>query len=48
MLPSEEYLVYRYLINNHHMENIFMWNQKLQDAGIAQQLPKNGNKYTVE
>nr|DAT88735.1 MAG TPA: IrrE protein [Caudoviricetes sp.] len=48
MLPSEEYLVYRYLINNHHMENIFMWNQKLQDAGIAQQLPKNGNKNTVQ
>ena len=46
MIPSEEYLIYRYLIDNHHMENIFMWNAKLQDAGIPQQLPKNGNKLT--
>lgn len=29
------------------MENIYMWNTKLQDAGIPQQLPKNGNKLTV-
>lgn len=48
MLPSEEYLVYRFLIDHHHMESIFMWNQKLQDAGIPQQLPKNGNKNAVE
>ncbi|WET88664.1 helix-turn-helix transcriptional regulator [Ligilactobacillus murinus] len=47
MIPMEENLVYQYLINNHHMENIRMWNQKLQDAGIAQQLPKNGNKITA-
>lgn len=47
MIASEEFLVYRYLIDNHHMENIFMWNEKLQDAGIPQQLPKNGNKLTV-
>lgn len=47
MIPTEEYLVYRYLIDNHHMENIYMWNEKLQDAGIPQQLPKNGNKLTV-
>lgn len=47
MIPMEENLVYQYLINNHHMENIRMWNQKLQDAGIAQQLPKNGNKNTA-
>lgn len=47
MIPTEEYLVYRYLIDNHHMENIYMWNEKLQDAGIPQQLPKNGNKFTV-
>lgn len=47
MISTEEYLVYRYLIDNHHMENIFMWNEKLHDAGIPQQLPKNGNKSTV-
>lgn len=47
MIPTEEYLVYRYLIDNHHMENIYMWNEKLHDAGIPQQLPKNGNKLTV-
>ncbi len=47
MIPSEEYLIYRYLIDNHHMENIYMWNSKLQDAGIPQQLPKKGNKLTV-
>ncbi|WP_233106295.1 restriction endonuclease subunit S [[Clostridium] innocuum] len=47
MIPVEENLVYRYLIDNHHMENIHMWNQKLQEAGISQQLPKNGNKNTV-
>lgn len=47
MIPLEENLVYRYLIDNHHMENIRMWNQKLQDAGILQQLPKNGNKNTA-
>ena len=47
MIPSEEFLIYRYLIDNHHMENILMWNAKLQDAGIPQQLPKNGNKMTV-
>jgi transcriptional regulator with XRE-family HTH domain len=46
MIPTEEYLVYRYLIEHHHMENIFMWNQKLQEAGIPQQLPNNGNKNT--
>ena len=47
MIPSEEYLVYRFLIDHHHMESIYMWNQKLQDAGIPQQLPKNGNKNAV-
>lgn len=47
MTTSEEFLVYRYLIDNHHMENIFMWNEKLRDAGIPQQLPKNGNKMTA-
>jgi len=46
-VPTEEYLIYQYLIDNHHMENIRMWNEKLQDAGIHQQLPKNGNKLTV-
>lgn len=46
MTFSPENLVYRYLINNHHMENIVMWNEKLRDAGIQQQLPKNGNKLT--
>lgn len=47
MIPSEEFLIYRYLIDNHHMENIHMWNEKLQEAGIPQQLPKNGNKMTA-
>ena len=47
MIASEEFLIYRYLIDNHHMENIFMWNEKLRDAGISQQLPKNGNKMTA-
>lgn len=47
MAANEEYLIYRYLIEHHHMENIFMWNEKLQDAGIPQQLPKNGNKMTA-
>lgn len=47
MVVSEENLVYRYLIDNHHMENILMWNAKLKDAGIAQRLPKNGNKMTI-
>ena len=47
MIASEEFLIYRYLIEHHHMENIFMWNAKLQDAGITQQLPKNGNKMTA-
>ena len=47
MISNEEYLIYRYLIDNHHMENIFMWNEKLRDAGIPQQLPKNGNKTTA-
>ena len=47
MAASEEYLIYRYLIDNHHMENIYMWNEKLRDAGIPQQLPKNGNKMTA-
>lgn len=47
MAANEEYLIYRYLIDNHHMENILMWNAKLQDAGISQQLPKNGNKLTA-
>lgn len=46
MIASEENLIYRYLIDNHHMENIYMWNEKLRDAGIPQQLPKNGNKLT--
>ena len=35
-----------YLIDHHHMETIYMWNEKLRDAGIPQQLPKNGNKLT--
>lgn len=47
MTANEECLVYRYLIENHHMENIIMWNEKLKDAGIPQQLPKNGNKMTA-
>lgn len=47
MSASEENLIYRYLIDNHHMENILMWNAKLREAGIAQQLPKNGNKMTI-
>ena len=46
MVASEENLIYRYLIDNHHMEKIYMWNEKLRDAGISQQLPKNGNKLT--
>lgn len=44
MIANEENLIYRYLIDNHHMENIYMWNEKLRDAGIRQQLPKNGIK----
>ena len=47
MTAKDEHLIYRYLIEHHHMENIFMWNAKLQDAGIPQQLPKNGNKMTA-
>mgnify|MGYP000307493828 FL=1 len=47
MTAKDEYLIYRYLIEHHHMENIFMWNEKLQDAGIPQQLPKNRNKMTA-
>lgn len=47
MTAKDEHLIYRYLIEHHHMENIYMWNEKLQDAGIPQQLPKNGNKLTV-
>lgn len=47
MTAKDEHLIYRYLIEHHHMENIFMWNEKLQDAGIPQQLPKNGNKMTA-
>lgn len=46
MTASEENLIYRYLIDHHHMETIYMWNEKLRDAGIPQQLPKNGNKLT--
>ena len=48
MRASQENLVFRYLIDYHHMENIYMWNDKLQDAGINQQLPKNGNKILYE
>lgn len=48
MIATEENLIYRYLIEHHHMESIIMWNQKLRDAGISQQLPKNGNKNTSE
>jgi len=44
MIPSDENLIYRYLIDHHHMENIDMWNEKLKDAGINQQLPSNRNK----
>lgn len=47
MTAKDEHLIYRYLIEHHHMENIYMWNEKLQDAGIPQQLPKNGNKLTI-
>lgn len=47
MTAKDEHLIYRYLIEHHHMENIFIWNEKLQDAGIPQQLPKNGNKMTA-
>ena len=46
MTASEENLIYRYLIDHHHMETIYMWNEKLRDAGIPQHLPKNGNKLT--
>ena len=35
------------LSDNLTLKNIFMWNEKLQDAGIPQQLPKNGNKMTA-
>ena len=47
MIPSEEYMVYRYLIDHHHMENINMWNKKLQDAGIHQKIPKIGVKMDI-
>lgn len=47
MNGREENIIYRYLINHHHMENIYMWNEKLRDAGIPQQLPSNGNKNTA-
>lgn len=47
MTFTKDNLVYRYLIDNHHMENIVMWNEKLREAGINQQLPKNGNKLTA-
>lgn len=46
-IGREENIIYRYLINNHHVENIYMWNEKLRDAGIPQQLPSNGNKNTA-
>ena len=41
--PNDDYLVYRYLIDHHHMENIHMWNDKLRDAGVSQLLPSNRN-----
>lgn len=44
MIGSEENILYRYLIDNHHMENINMWNAKLQEAGIQHLLPNNRNK----
>lgn len=40
MTAKDEHLIYRYLIEHHHMENIYMWNEKLQDAGIPQQRPR--------
>lgn len=40
-IPSPVNPMYMYLINNHHMENIEMWNEKLADANIPQQLPRN-------
>ncbi len=44
-IPNDDYLVYRYLIDHHHMENIHMWNEKLRDAGVSQLLPSNRNQY---
>jgi hypothetical protein len=38
---SPENLVYIYLINNHHMETLSMWNEKLEEARITQHLPSN-------
>ncbi len=43
-VSSQEHIIYKYLIDHHHMENIDMWNEKLKDAGINQQLPSNRNK----
>ena len=47
MVPTIKNMTYWYLVINHHMENIFMWNQKLKDGGINQQLPQNGNELTA-
>lgn len=33
--------IYQYLIFNHFTENLEMWNQKLRESGVKQQLPKN-------
>jgi len=43
-IPAPANLVYQYLINNHHMENIEMWNEKLNEADIPQRLPSNRKK----
>lgn len=38
---SQENMIYQYLINNHHMESLAMWNEKIAEAGINQHLPSN-------
>jgi len=38
---TNDNLVYIYLITNHHMETLSMWNEKLAEASIPQYLPSN-------
>jgi transcriptional regulator with XRE-family HTH domain len=38
---THEHQIYKWLLASHADENLFMWNKRLEDAGIPQRLPSN-------
>lgn len=44
---TQEHMIYRWLLASHSDENLYQWNKRLEDAGVAQRLPSNKHRSII-